>query len=281
MTCHNSRAEVPRNDATWAGLTDDEKLDGPHHGVQADLIMGQNQYFTGGVPIPGKHKLIEDTCVTCHMNATQPPDILSYNQTGTNHTFAADPGICVECHGSAGETLAAQVDNEITGYLNDLEDALGNAFMRVLEDHYPIEINVQVNRAPVLCGNANAGNPVTAVTWAFGGHSGSTLDIALQDGTSCTGVAYSDITVDVGTADAADLEAFLLDPANGAEDVLKARWNFGLNYEDETIIGCPGEEEPGYDPDCESPHTHRGVHNHAFSQAGLLGAIAAVNAVAQ
>ena len=106
MTCHNSRADVPRNDATWASLTDSQKTGGPHHGVQADLVMGQNQYSSRVIPVPGKHTLIEDVCVTCHMNATPPPDNLSYNLTGTNHTFAADPGICVDCHGRAGETLA-------------------------------------------------------------------------------------------------------------------------------------------------------------------------------
>jgi hypothetical protein len=96
----------------------------------------------------------------------------------------------------------------------------------------------------------------------------------LGDGSSCTGVGYSDITVDGGPS---SLQDFMLNPANGADDLLKARWNYGLNNEDETIIGC----EDADDPLCDPPHTHRGVHNHAFSQAGLLGAIAAVNAVAQ
>ena len=55
MTCHNSRADVPRNDATWASLSTSQKTGSPHHGVQADLIMGQNQYFTGNVPMRGNH----------------------------------------------------------------------------------------------------------------------------------------------------------------------------------------------------------------------------------
>ena len=50
MTCHNSRADVPRNDGTWASLSTSQKTGSPHHGVQADLVMGQNLYFTGTCP---------------------------------------------------------------------------------------------------------------------------------------------------------------------------------------------------------------------------------------
>jgi hypothetical protein len=55
----------------------------------------------------------------------------------------------------------------------------------------------------------------------------------------------------------------------------KGAWNYGLNFEDETINGCVDAD----DPNCDPPHTHRGVHNHDFSQEGLLGAIAAVQEV--
>ena len=269
MTCHNSRADVPRNDATWASLSDSQKTGGPHHGVQADLIMGQNMYFLApGELVPGDHKLIEDTCVTCHMNATPPPELLSYNLSGTNHTFAADPGICVKCHGDAGEFLANSVDIEINGYMDDLADALGEAYMRVMADHYPVAAGGGCNPA-----DGTAGHEITDVTWNYGGHSGSTLDITVADGSSCTNRSLSSIQVDGG---ASSLVNVVLNPANGAEALLKARWNYGLNYEDETIIGC----EDNTDPNCDPPHTHRGVHNHAFSQKGLIRAIQAVQAVA-
>jgi hypothetical protein len=274
MTCHNSRASVPRNDATWDSLSDSQKVGGPHHGVQADLVMGQNQYFTGGVPIPGAHSLIEDVCVTCHMNATQPPDILSYNQAGTNHTFAADPAICVECHGLAGETLAEQVDNEITGYLEDLKDELGAAWMRLMTANYPVTIDG--------CGTADVGgngkkavnNPITSVEWVY--HRGTRLVIEVN-GVDCGGeIRPSSILVGKvfnNTSKNTTLEELSLQPGN--DDLWKAAWNYGLNYEDETINGCEDLD----DQECEPPHTHRGVHNHAFSQQGLLGAINAVQMV--
>ena len=278
MTCHNSRADVPRNDATWAGLTTSQKTGGPHHGVQADLIMGQNQYFLGTTDlVPGKHKLIEDVCVTCHMNATQPPDILSYNQAGTNHTFAADPGICVECHGDlVGPTLAESVDNEITGYLGTLKSELGAAWMRLMTANYPVTIGG-------ACGTADVGgngkkavnNPITSVEWVY--HRGTRLVISVN-GVDCGG-EINPSSILVGKVfnnpnKNTTLQELSLQPGN--DNLWKAAWNYGLNYEDETINGCVDLDDTGCDP----PHTHRGVHNHAFSQKGLLGAIAAVQAVA-
>ena len=85
------------------------------------------------------------------------------------------------------------------------------------------------------------------------------------NGHTCSKVNPSSVTVGAGSAQ--DLG---LNTNTGA--LYKAAWNYGLNFEDETI-NAPA---PGEDP----PHTRRGVHNHAFSQQGLLGAISAVNAVA-
>jgi hypothetical protein len=257
MTCHNSRAGTPRNDGTWASLDTPQKTDSPHHGVQADLVMGQNLYFTGTVPVPGNHANIEDVCVTCHMDATQPPDILSYNQAGTNHTFAADPGICADCHGTAGETLADQVDNEINGYMGELKSELGAGWTRLLAENYPVNVGGD-------CGIADESHPIT-VEWVYGGYAGSTRLNITANGHTCSKVNPSSVTVGAGSAQ--DLG---LNTNTGA--LYKAAWNYGLNFEDETI-NAPA---PGEDP----PHTRRGVHNHAFSQQGLLGAISAVNAVA-
>ena len=260
MTCHNSRADVPRNDGTWASLSTSQKTGSPHHGVQADLVMGQNQYFTGTVPTPGDHATIEDVCVTCHMDATQPPDILSYNQAGTNHTFAADPGICVECHGLAGETLAGNVDAQITGYLGTLQTQLGAAWERLMQANYPITGD---------CAADGATSFVTDVQYAY--HRGTRLIISI-DGVECDG--GGEINPSSVSGNGTSLQDLALAANDGA--LYKAAWNYGLNFEDETINGCVDLD----DTECDPPHTHRGVHNHAFSQQGLLGAIAAVNAVA-
>jgi hypothetical protein len=226
--------------------------------VQADLVMGQNLYFTGNVPIPGNHANIQDVCVTCHMDATQPPDILSYNQAGTNHTFAADPGVCTQCHGAAGATLADQVDAEITGYMGTLETQLGAAWERLMKANYPIT---------GACTADGVASFITDVQWVY--HRGTRLLISV-DGVDCGGEINPSSVSGNGTS----LQDLALAANTGA--LYKAAWNYGLNYEDETINGCVDSD----DTTCSPPHTHRGVHNHAFSQQGLLGAIAAVNAVA-
>jgi hypothetical protein len=287
MTCHNSRGGVEvaptvsltgwigRNDTTWSHLDDAQKAgneSSPHHGVQADLIMGQNMYFFTSEELqPGAHYNIEDTCIGCHMEKTDPPDILSYNRSGTNHTFAADPTVCANsgCH-AGGEPNADTVDNQITENMSKLETALGAAYMRLMTKHYPVVAGGGCSSA-----DGTPDHEITSVTWSYGGRNGATLDLTVSDGTnstSCTGRLLSQITVDGGT----NLQTFVLNPTNGVEDLLKARWNYGMNYEDETINGCADE----FDPTCHPPHTHRGVHNHNFQLSSLTRAITHVNAVA-
>lgn len=239
MTCHNSRRGL-RNDNTWDTLSDSEKDDIPHHGVQADLIMGQNAYFvqTG---LRGKHSLIEDVCVTCHMNKTQPPDILSYNQQGTNHTFAADPNICSECHGEG--VTANSVQTVVNGYLELLAELLADDYREMMTDNYPVAI------AGCDSGDAtaDAGNPVTAVVW----ERPDRIDITLQDGTSCDNRnPQSHIAVGGGAQ-----SLFELSTATYSGDLEKAGWNYYLAWEDEG----------------------RGVHNPDFTLKFLQGAINAVS----
>jgi hypothetical protein len=262
MTCHNSRAEYPRNDTTWAQVVaNGDTTDRPHHGVQADLIMGQNMYFVG-TPVRGKHSLIEDTCVTCHMNKTQPPAILSYNQAGTNHTFAADPNICGECHGDS-DPSADNIDTIVSGYMDDLAGELGAAYKRMMEEHYPIDVGGD-------CGPAD-GTTVTVTDVVWGGRA-TRYDVTLSNGNSCTRVDPEDVSVDGG---ATNLYEVSLAENDGA--TLKGAWNWSMMNEDNTINECDLEE----DPECEvEPHTARGVHNPDLAIKGLTYAISAVQAVA-
>jgi hypothetical protein len=271
MTCHNSRASyynppgnlvIPvRDDSTWPlVVANNRTTDRPHHGVQADLIMGQNMYFFAPNELypqaRGKHSLIEDTCVTCHMNKTLPPDILSYNQSGTNHTFAADPNICSDCHG-VGVT-ADNIDAVITGYMNDLQGELGAAYQRMMEDHYPIDVGS-------TCGPADGATvTVTDVVW---NERATRLNITLSNGNTCTNRDPAAITVDGGAQSLYDVSLASNDGAT-----LKAAWNWSMLNEDETI-NAPAN--PGDPP----PHTARGVHNPDFGIKGLTGAISAVQAV--
>jgi hypothetical protein len=268
MTCHNSRNGL-RNDATWASLSDSQKDDTPHHGVQADLIMGQNMYFMSSDDlVRGKHSLIPDTCATCHMEKTLPPDILSYNRGGTNHTFAADPNICSQCHGD-NSVSADNIDTIVSGYMEDLTAALGPAWMRLMAANYPVTIGGACGTADVNNkGKNGVNNPITNVEWVYAGYRGIRLNVTVG-GNTCSNLDPADIIVGKIFNNASKnttLKDLSLQPGN---DVLwKAMWNYGLIYEDETInAGDP------------PPHTARGVHNPDFSIKGLTRAITAVEAL--
>ena len=255
MTCHNSRAEVPRTDANWASLTDSQKTGTPHHGVQADLLMGQNAYFmTSDDLVRGKHSLVPNVCVTCHMEKTPKPDLLAYNQGGTNHTFAADPNICSDCH-SSGSVTADNTNTIVTGYMSQLRNALGDAYKRLMTAHYPVNVGSS-------CGIADSSSPITDVVWNYGGFRGVQLDITVG-GTTCTGRGPSSITVDSGMPGEQTLQGLTL--VSGNDAVLKALWNYGLLYED----SAGATDHPGA----------RGVHNPDFSIKALTRATTAVQAV--
>jgi hypothetical protein len=129
MTCHNTRRGL-RNDDTWAATTDRDRA--PHGGVQADLVMGQNAYFVT-VGVRGNHSFVEDTCVSCHMRETPPPDDLAYNQGGTNHTFFASEDVCVACH-TGGEPNSAGIQAAVGGPLHALEDLIGGYYATLIGD---------------------------------------------------------------------------------------------------------------------------------------------------
>ncbi len=122
MTCHNGRR----------GLRDDQHFDlsdaarAPHLGPQADILMGQNLYFTE-VGQPGYHGMVEDSCVTCHMEKTAPPEGLSYELGGTNHVFFASEDICAKCHTSIN---AEAVQGVVEAKMEVLKDGIETALLK-------------------------------------------------------------------------------------------------------------------------------------------------------
>lgn len=113
MTCHNGRRGL-RNDSTYNPA---DASRAPHQGPQADVLMGQNIYFVE-VGTPSYHAAVEDTCVACHMEETPPPDIISYNRGGTNHTFYASKTICSKCHTAV---TAERVQEPVTAKMEQLK----------------------------------------------------------------------------------------------------------------------------------------------------------------
>ncbi len=135
-TCHNGRRGLVNDDT---GLPNADRA--PHGGPQTDVLFGENAFFVD-VGYRGAHSFLGDTCVTCHMELTPPPAELSYNLSGTNHTFEASLDVCSECHGAFdGGTLKEQFEMS----MEELEAAiLARLYQEIgvlLGSGYTVQIN--------------------------------------------------------------------------------------------------------------------------------------------
>jgi hypothetical protein len=136
MTCHNARRGLRNDHIPWADVGDKDRY--PHGRPNADIVMGQNAYFVS-VGLRARHSLIEDTCVKCHMDLTDPPEDLSYNLGGTNHTFAASAEICSECHGTfTAATVKAATETNLDLLETALVDTIYKEIDYLLERGYKV-----------------------------------------------------------------------------------------------------------------------------------------------
>jgi len=141
MTCHNTRRGLRNDDMFDDIYMTSEAARAPHGGAQADVVMGQNAYLVD-VGNRGKHSMLEDSCVDCHMEATPPPPDLSYNGGGTNHTFYARADICGECHGfESGETLQEEFEKS----MDELQDLIEEGLYNLVSDQIAAGNTVDVN----------------------------------------------------------------------------------------------------------------------------------------
>jgi hypothetical protein len=106
MNCHQSR----QNAAVYAAKTAGSARFGPHHGPQGDMLVGTNGFTYGkAIPSSAHGDVVEDTCVTCHMQAVDAADPALTHVGG--HTFKPSfagngtvpakelVGACQTCHG--------------------------------------------------------------------------------------------------------------------------------------------------------------------------------------
>jgi formate-dependent nitrite reductase cytochrome c552 subunit len=173
ITCHNTRNGL-YNDDVFDSLSTSDKTRAPHTAAQADVLMGETAYLVQA-GIRGRHSLIGDTCVQCHMEKTPPPDILSYELGGSNHTFFARPEVCNECHtGLDGTGLFAAVEAELQG----LEGAIEAKFKQTLTAQIAAGNSIQIGSRTIT----NAAD-IASVTLgeARGRHA---IGINFTDGTS-------------------------------------------------------------------------------------------------
>ncbi len=240
ITCHNSRRGL-YNDAVADSIPFEDGR-APHGSSQGDIVMGQNAFFVS-VGVRGAHSLIEDTCVKCHMEETPPPELLSYNQGGANHTFFASIDICSNCHTSVdGESLQAATESEVDALIDETESAITDL------------MNAQLASTPVTLWNSST-PPAQLITIPLGS------TVSVDNFGSSRGRQAMDVTVGVETfsvqlrrvtiGDAGvpfDSANNLFSNYNEGVVILKAGWNILLVENDGSF----------------------GVHNPSFSN-GVLG----------
>jgi len=258
MTCHNTRRGL-RNDNV--PLTDPTRA--PHGPAQADVLMGQNAYLVDlgpndpvlGYPpgLPGSHantaerfpadRNLTDTCATCHMVKTPPPDPLAYNQGGTNHTFFASPDICSECHAFSIDAVQDQIASRLTSLQGGIEAAI----LAVMEAQIGAGNTIDLDGTTIA-------DTADITEIVFGDSRGrQAITVTFTDSTTVGPVGLN--SVDVVDGSGAVLGS-LYDFAD--ESLPKAGWNYFLINNDGS----------------------RGVHNFFFVRDVLDASIAAVEPLA-
>lgn len=209
----------------------------PHTAAQADVLMGENAYFTS-VGQRSKHSLVTDTCTGCHMVLSPPPADFSRQGAGTNHAFEADGEMCTQCHGAYdGGTLHDAVE----AGMHELEAAIEQAIMA--------EISAQID----------AGNTVTLVGMGEGeadvditdastisaikfveSHGRSAVNITVGD-TTYEGARLGRGDVVVKDSGGSELGTFV-EASPAGQLIAKAGWNFFLVEGD----GSDGVHNPSF-----------------------------------
>lgn len=228
MTCHNSRNGL-HNDDVWDDYYGtSEASRAPHHSAQADMIMGENAYLvqTG---VRGNHSFVNDACVACHMVQTPPPDDLSYNQSGTNHTFYAGIDVCAQCHGPAVDGVYVQ------GQVQDTLDILQG----MIEDAHLAYIGQQTGMGNIVDFSGTLIADVADIqTLEFGEYHGrQALTLTLTDQSVVGPVSANSIDILDGGMNF--IEGYYDSAPPG---MLKAGWNYALVSND----GSMGVHNPSY-----------------------------------
>lgn len=243
MTCHNGRRDL--RDDTHFTVADATRA--PHEGPQADILMGQNMYFTK-VGTRGLHSMIQDSCVSCHMESTDPPSALALQNAdgsyvGTNHSFYASNTICNKCHTNiTKETVQAPVQAKLDSLKAQLETAIKNVMQAQIRAGNTIDLNgVKSIR--------NASD-ITAVEF-ISSHGRQGVNVTLTGGTKVSDLSLATVKVVRPAGTPVELYA-VADPAIG-----KAGWNYFMVESDKS----------------------KGVHNPAFVNSALDVANFAVSSV--
>ncbi|RJP36814.1 MAG: hypothetical protein C4547_06745 [Phycisphaerales bacterium] len=231
MTCHNSRRGL-KNDGNFGEIIGTGEVSrAPHGSSQTDVLMGQNAYFVD-VGTRGAHSLVENTCVNCHMEQTPPPEQLSYNEGGTNHTFFARPDICARCHGD--EFTSGGVQGAFQASADELQRLIEIGITQVMEQIFAAGNSIDVAGEATLTSTADFTDLV------FGeAHGRQAVTFTLADGAVLEAHSVADISVLDGGG---EVVGVLFDFADEEGVLVRAGWNWNLVTND----GSKGVHYPSF-----------------------------------
>ncbi|MBL4938800.1 MAG: hypothetical protein JKY16_00650 [Lutibacter sp.] len=120
IECHQPRS-IPRLDADEAGVEDGlievPNRYGPHYGAQSILLEGiYGVEIAGSTAYPTAVSAAHRngaSCVSCHMGEPNGED--------GQHTMVPTLNSCVTCHGDGAESLMTNLQEEVDGYMTELE----------------------------------------------------------------------------------------------------------------------------------------------------------------
>jgi hypothetical protein len=242
MTCHNSRRGL-RNDSNFDEIYGtSEAARAPHGPTQTDILMGENAYHVA-VGYRGNHSFLSDSCVKCHLQETPPPEELSYNLGGTNHSFGASPEICADCHGDGYE--AESIQEGVQETLDILQDTLEAALLELITEQTDLGNTIDLD------GEVQITDPADVQEIIFGeSHGRQAMTVVFTDNSVYGPYSMADIDVlDPNMEVLGQLYDFA-DP-----NLIKGGWNWLLVTNDSSL----------------------GVHNPTYSYLVLSSAIAALN----
>ncbi|MCF7808710.1 MAG: hypothetical protein K9N38_09340 [Candidatus Marinimicrobia bacterium] len=119
INCHQSRrGYASYDDGTGTDVAITSSLAGPHHGPQANLLMGNN-----GVTAGSEHAHASVGCAGCHMKETTGDDL----DIAGGHTFWPTAEACADCHSGADNFDLFSGQTTIQGKLDNLAGLLVTA----------------------------------------------------------------------------------------------------------------------------------------------------------
>ncbi|MDH3247590.1 MAG: hypothetical protein OEQ47_01405 [Acidimicrobiia bacterium] len=119
--CHQSRNEFPvLTGAEGAELEITSNRFGPHHGIEAQMMLGEGAFLVDDDSSP-HYANVEDTCVGCHMGEER------------NHTYEPEVERCQACHSDAESFDIDGTQTEVMELMEQLKVLLIDAGVVDLE----------------------------------------------------------------------------------------------------------------------------------------------------